>query len=150
MAVKKIKIIIADDDDDDIMFFEDCIHELDSTYEITRAGNGDQLMKLLNDESLPLPMFIFLDINMPLKNGFDCLKEIKESSRLKNIPVIILSTSARPEVIDKMYFNKASRYIIKPNSFDILKICISNALKVNSENNLYSARERFEISFHKK
>jgi len=71
-------------------------------------------MKLLNKEDNSLPHLIFLDINLPLKNGFECLKEIKEDDRLKNIAVVILSTSATAEIIDKIFLSKATVILLSP------------------------------------
>jgi DNA-binding response OmpR family regulator len=64
-----------------------------------------------------LPVLIFLDLNMPLKNGFDCLKEIKKDDKLKSLPVIIYSTSGEEEVIKLVYKAGALFYIQKPDNF---------------------------------
>ena len=84
-------------------------------------------------ESLPviLPDVIFLDLNMPLKNGFQCLKEIKMNGSLKQLPVIIFSTTIQAETVDKVYKDGASFYMRKPEDFNQLKKDIKKALSIH-------------------
>jgi CheY-like chemotaxis protein len=96
-------------------------------------------MKYLADNSEQLPNVLFLDLNMPRKNGFECLVEINENEKLKDLPVVILSTSY-PQ--DKSYelgmisnlFNLGARvYIRKPTDFNQLKQLIDHALRMVEE-----------------
>jgi DNA-binding NarL/FixJ family response regulator len=68
-----------------------------------------------------LPDVLFLDLNMPLKNGMECLDEIRRDKKLKDLPVVIFSTSAHPGTVNRMYESGAHLYIRKPNDFNSLR-----------------------------
>ncbi len=93
-------------------------------------------MSLLHSGATHLPDVLFLDLNMPLKNGFECLQEIKSEPGLKNIPVIIFSTTAQDNAIDETYRGGAQLYIQKPNDFRQLRELIEKILSVNWGNNM--------------
>ena len=115
-------IILADDDPDDRVLFKDALSEISKEMISFTLSGGVELMKHLNDESNPLPDLIFLDLNMPMKNGFDCLDEIRSTERLKNLCVIIYSTSSQfKDILDTL--NKgANLYFTKPYNFkDLVK-----------------------------
>lgn len=128
-----ITIYLTDDDADDRDFFEEALKELNIETELTITNDGTALMTTLADSAVepPPPHVIFLDLNMPGKNGFECLKEIRTSPKLKNIPVIIFSTSANAYEIDKSYSMGANCYIRKPNSHKLLKQTIEAALSLD-------------------
>ncbi|MEO7175367.1 MAG: response regulator [Saprospiraceae bacterium] len=91
MSTRKI-LMIVDDDKDDRGFFCSAIRKNNPSYEIVEAENGADALKQLR-KAKQLPDFIFLDLNMPKMGGRECLKELKNDEKLKNIPVIIYSTS---------------------------------------------------------
>ncbi|PIF30495.1 response regulator receiver domain-containing protein [Flavobacterium sp. 9] len=125
-------IYIADDDEDDRALFTDAILEVDPFIVLKEAQDGMQLMDMLDTLSDPLPDVIFLDINMPKKGGFDCLEQIrKQDGAIKDVKVIILSTSSDPEDIEKALELGATFYAVKPNRFDTLKIFLEDVLKMN-------------------
>ena len=82
-------LLLADDDIDDCCFFEDALNELPISATLSTVNHGVQLMQYLSAKSGSLPDLLFLDLNMPRKSGFDCLTEIKQSEKLKQLPVII-------------------------------------------------------------
>ena len=91
-----------------------------------------------------LPNVLFLDLNMPRKNGYECLSEIKLIDRLKNLPVIIFSTSLNHDVVDMLYQNGANYYIRKPGDFNKLKNVISKAVTLISQNEVAQpVRDKF-------
>jgi CheY-like chemotaxis protein len=94
-------------------------------------------MQRLNNESFRLPDVHFLDINMPRKNGIECLSEIKRNTKLKDIPVIIFSTSNSKDKIGVVFKSGADVYIHKPGDFSQLKQVILHALPIAVEN-IYS------------
>ena len=97
--------------------------------------DGVQLMERLGNTALNnLPDVVFLDLNMPRKNGLECLSEIKANHKLQNLPVIIFSTSLDSEIVDNLYKKGASYYIRKPGDFSKLKKVIEKALTIASEN----------------
>lgn len=126
------RILLADDDVDDCLLFNDALDELGILFELTCVHNGDQLMKLLNTAQ-QLPDVLFLDLNMPKKNGAQCLSAIKESSLLKSLCVIIISTSFDQQIVDILYENGANYYLRKPNDFSKLKKMIENAIALISQ-----------------
>jgi len=139
-TAKSINIFLADDDNDDCLFFRDALEELAAETQLTIANNGAELMSLLN-KTAQLPHAIFLDLNMPRKNGFECLKEIRETPRLKDIPVIIFSTSANMDSINKTYTLGANYYVRKPRTFDMLKEVIKTILSIDMPQQ--QSKERF-------
>ena len=90
-------------------------------------------MKFLKQNKSELPNVLFLDLNMPRKNGFECLNEIKLNNDLQNLPVIILSTSFNPDTIDELYDSGAQYYIRKPSEFSKLKKVIFDAIHLSAE-----------------
>ena len=145
MADHEIHILLAEDDVDDCLFFKEALAELPITTRLTTVPNGEKLMHWLNETEL-LPDILFLDLNMPRKNGYACLLEIKQSEKLKNLPVITLSTSFQEEIVSLMYKNGAQYYIRKPNNFSQLKHLIQSAIKFASK--IHSAqplKENFVI-----
>ena len=128
MDREDLHLLLADDDDDDCLLFRDALGELPHGTRLTVVSNGAELMEYLNDESTPLPDYLFLDLNMPLKNGTECLEEIKQSDRLQNLPVIIFSTCALQGTINNLFSMGAQHYIRKPASFRQLTLLIQQAL----------------------
>ncbi|MES2574781.1 MAG: response regulator [Bacteroidota bacterium] len=132
----KYNLLLADDDEDDCVFFKDALDELVVPVNLTTVNDGVQLMSFLSDNiSNGLPDILFLDLNMPRKSGFECLTEIKEIDKLKDLPVIIFSTSLDMNIVDLMYQKGATHYIQKPGEFSKLKKVIANALAISAENN---------------
>jgi len=136
-------ILLADDDDDDRLLFTDVLREHGLESRLTFALNGEHLMTLLRSENLP--DVLFLDLNMPLKNGIECLEEIRSDEKLKDLPVVIFSTSAHPGTISQMYDIGAHLYVRKPNDFGALRQAISEVLKRNWENAERPPRENFVL-----
>ena len=130
------KLLLADDDLDDRLFFEDAIEELFTSYKLSTVTDGVELMEVLFDNSEQLPDILFLDINMPRKNGCECLAEIKANDMLKEIPVVIFSTSLDMEIVNKLYENGAHYYIRKPGDFNVLKKVIYQATVLLKEDNI--------------
>lgn len=122
------QILLAEDDDDDSMLFKEVLNEISVNANFMRVKNGEELMHLLNTNENKLPDILFLDINMPRKNGFECLLEIKKTEKLKSLPVVILSTSSGKELVSKMYEAGASLYVCKPNQFSQFKNIIQSII----------------------
>jgi CheY-like chemotaxis protein len=127
------RILLAEDDDDDSMLFKDALNEIPLKTKLKRVKDGEELMDLLRDSAAAFPDLLFLDINMPRKNGFECLDEIKRDSKLKHLPVIIFSTSSGNEIVNKMFEAGANLYIRKPNQFSQLIKIIQKTLSLSPE-----------------
>lgn len=128
MENELLHIFIADDDEADRLLFKEAFNELKMKTIIYTVNDGMQLMQKLANEDAPLPQLLFLDLNMPRKNGLECLKEIKSSKRLKDIFVAIYSTSSSEKDIELTFLNGANIYINKPNDFNILKQILEKAV----------------------
>ncbi|MBC7885784.1 MAG: response regulator [Saprospiraceae bacterium] len=126
-------IYLADDDKDDCEFFVEALKELSLKTELSILNDGVELMTKLNESVTepPPPHIIFLDLNMPRKNGYECLKEIRETPKLKKIPVVIFSTTANQDAIETTYSLGANCYIRKPTSHKLLLKIIETVLNLN-------------------
>lgn len=125
-------IYIADDDEDDRSFISEAILEVDPLIILREARDGMELMQIIDTLADPLPDVIFLDINMPGKGGFDCLQEIrKQDGHLKEVKVIMLSTSSDPLDIEKALELGANFYAVKPSRFDALKLFLEEVLHMD-------------------
>jgi len=120
-------IFLADDDDEDSFLFEEALKEINKTVFLTIADNGEDLSNKLNKTTIA-PQIIFLDLNMPIKNGFDCLDEIRSSSVYRNTPVVVLSTSGSEYSVNTSYNKGADMYIQKPDNYKDLKKAINICL----------------------
>jgi CheY-like chemotaxis protein len=147
MNTKLLNILLADDDTDDCIFFKEALGELLLTTHLTVVHDGEQLMHLLTDDNLELPHVLFLDLNMPRKNGFECLAEIKLSKKLQLMPVIVFSTSFEQEVVNLLYKNGAQYFIRKPSEFSQFKKIIHQTLGIIMQGNLEQpTRENFVLT----
>lgn len=131
MAKDPIYILLADDDEDDRDFFRDALEELKINTITTFVNDGSELMKYLDKPDIHLPHLIFLDLNMPLKGGMECLREIRANDRLRHLSVAIYSTSASEEHIEETFVRGANVYIRKPNDFTALKKVLQEVISVN-------------------
>jgi CheY-like chemotaxis protein len=122
-------ILIADDDNDDQYMIKQAFASINLTENVRTVSDGVELLDYLfqkgkyKDAPILLPKVILLDLNMPKKDGRECLKEIKNHPKLKTIPIVIYSTSSNPDDIAYAYENGASSYITKPYSYqELVKI----------------------------
>ena len=117
MKEKSVVIYLADDDEDDRLIFAEALSEVKfPTITLLTAEDGNKLITALTGRHT-LPDLVFLDLNMPKKDGREALKEIKADPRLKNIRVVILTTSKAEEDIYRTYDLSAASYITKPVTF---------------------------------
>jgi CheY-like chemotaxis protein len=124
----KTIILLVDDDADDRLLFSSAVAELgDNLHCVCVSGTLDALSYLNNAE--PLPDFIFLDLNMPGYDGKKCLRQIKASERLQNIPVIIYSTFISQADKDEMTRFGANRVVTKPGDFNELLAAIVESMQ---------------------
>ena len=109
----KLTCLLVDDDDDDKEIFCLALAEVNPAIECHIASDGIEALEMLKDSSFA-PDFIFLDLNMPLMSGKECLIEIKKRRHLENTSVIIFSTSAAQKDIEDTAELGASSFITKP------------------------------------
>ena len=144
-ADELLYVLLADDDADDRMLFEDAVTELDIKVDFRTVKDGAELMNYLHGSGIILPQLLFLDLNMPFKNGFQCLEEIRSLKAFDDMCIIIYSTTARPSDIDLGYAKGANLFLQKPNSFTELKetlqkIFTSDIYNVCSDKELFVFR----------
>lgn len=125
--------MLADDDEDDRLIFSDAVKEIDSTVKVETVVNGEALMKHLFSRQDSLPDILFLDINMPRKNGFECLREIKGNEVLRNTPIVMFSTSSSPANIKEAHDEGANLYLQKPSTFTEIKRLLTLVLSISPE-----------------
>jgi CheY-like chemotaxis protein len=128
MSTHAIQVLLADDDPDDCLLFQDALLELPVPASLSTVNDGEQLMRRIIDDRKS-PDLIFLDLNMPRKNGFECLVDLKAHEHGSKIPVIIFSTSFNPEIVRLLHLNGARHYIRKPSEFESLKSLIQKGLR---------------------
>ncbi len=112
-----VKILLAEDDTEDQELFLDALQEAQISSEVTAVENGQELLDTLRDESQGDPDIIFIDVNMPVKDGKQALEEIKKDDELRDIPAVMLSTWDHPSDIEDAFGKGADLYVQKPSSF---------------------------------
>ena len=128
MSDNIFQILLADDDETDRLLFKEAFSELKIKTVVETVKNGEELMQWLNNDHYQLPNLLFLDLNMPRKNGIDCLKEIRNNIKLKDILIAIYSTSSSEKDIEETFRNGANIYIHKHTDFNILKQALEKAV----------------------
>ena len=145
-------VLLAEDDEDDFHFFNIAISSLDGMYQLLRISDGVMFSSLI--QTSIDPDIIFLDINMPYKDGIACLKEIRSHEGYNSIKVVMYSTSNNVKEIDRCYSMGADFYLIKPPCY----LCIQQQLMELFQNdyfvkNIKPPREEFvfhSAKFHTK
>ena len=147
MISQNINILLADDDPADCLLFKDALEELPVSASLTIVHNGEQVMEELTKKSNKFPDVLFLDLNMPRKNGFASLGEIKRSTELQDLPVIIFSTASGLDTVKTVFRDAAHYYICKPVDFSQLKKVIYEALTlITQKDNPLPGKENFMIT----
>ena len=124
---RSIVILVADDDDDDCLMIRDAFRESRLANDLQFVHDGEELLdylhrraKYVDPADAPCPGLILLDLNMPKKDGREALAEIKASPGLRQIPVVVLTTSQAEEDICRSYDLGVNSYITKPVTFEAL------------------------------
>ncbi|ARK13623.2 response regulator [Fibrivirga algicola] len=125
-------ILIADDDADDRLFMIEALRHNGFRHDVKFVEDGEDLMNYLTRqngftaENAPLPSLILLDLNMPRKNGFQALAEIRGNKGLRRLPVVVMSTSTSNGDVFKTYDIGVNSYIVKPSNFNRLVEVVSS------------------------
>jgi two-component system, response regulator len=122
MNTEPMEILLVEDNEDDIVLEQEALADAKLVNLMYVVRDGEEAMAYLRRQgkyqNAPMPGLILLDINMPKKNGFEVLKEIKADPSLMHVPVIMLTTSDREADIVKSYAKGACSFITKPMNFD--------------------------------
>jgi len=138
--------VLSADDEVNLQFFDESLKSVTDPPSLIRAKDGVELTNLLQD-IYPLPDIIFLDLNMPRKNGAQCLKEIRKKESLQHLPVIVLSTTSSEDIVDAMYQSGANLYIQKPSDFKMWKRAIAKVLNMDWNIHApFSVKENFTLT----
>lgn len=119
-------ILIADDDTDDRLFMDKALRQSGYTQNVQFVEDGEELMEYLrregryNEHNAPWPNLLILDLNMPRKNGFQALNEIKDDPKLRRLPVVVMTTSSADEDVLKTYNLGVNSFVTKPFNFNRL------------------------------
>ncbi len=130
------KLFLIDDDLDDHFFFKEVIESINPTLHCDTATNGKIALDKLK-VSASLPDIIFLDLNMPVMNGFDFLIQIKKENQLNKIPIGIFTTSnnMRDKELTKEF--GAQFFLTKPNDFQVLRKKLQQILSADFSTDEY-------------
>ena len=120
---------LVDDDAEDRAFLVEAISEIAADWKVIEFANGVELMSRLHTETNTLPDLIFLDLRMPMMDGFECLTDIKSNVRLDFIPVAIYSNWYNKEELEKLQTIGANFFLIKPSTFVELKNALGTIIK---------------------
>lgn len=115
--MKKYRIVIVENDEDEQEFMKEAFDRAGLFQVLALLNNGDHLFEWLEQNSSNLPEMVLSDLNMPGKNGYDIITEMKNNPAYVHLPVIITSTSSTRTIIDKCLSLGAADYVVKPDTF---------------------------------
>jgi CheY-like chemotaxis protein len=127
-------VLLAEDDEDDYYVFSLAIAEVPVKVLLTRVEDGEKLMRLLNEK---MPDILFLDLQMPIKDGRECLREIRADKKFDKLPIIIYSSLEDLRNIEVCYREGANLYALKPSTLGELKGMLERILHVDWKKMLY-------------
>ncbi len=117
-----VDVLLVEDDLADIFMVQEALAELRGPTRLHIATDGVEATAFLRRDGIhadaPRPAFVLLDLNMPRKDGFEVLADIKQDRDLRVIPVIVFSTSQTTEQVRRSYADHANAYVVKPTTFD--------------------------------
>jgi CheY-like chemotaxis protein len=139
----EINIIHVDDDEDDRELFKEALMRIPKFTRLRSFMDCESMVRALlkKSESIPFPNIVFLDINMPVKSGISCLKELREDKRYERTPVVMFTTSARPSDVQEARKSGANLFLIKPPDFNELISMLNKLFAPRWYENLMNGQE---------
>ena len=118
-----MKVFLVEDNEADAFFFREAIRELELEVALTVVNHGDRAWAHLLEarQSSAYPDLVVLDINLPRMDGWEILKRVKATSGLREIPVVVVSSSDAENDIAKSYACGANAYLVKPMNYEQLR-----------------------------
>ena len=117
-----MEILLVEDSPDDVLFTQEALADADLDHRLHVARDGEEAMAFLRREGehagAPVPDLVLLDLNLPRKDGREVLTEVKGHPELREIPIVVLTTSSSDEDIMHSYRSYVNSYIRKPVTFD--------------------------------
>lgn len=129
MGKSLYSVVLVDDDEDDRFLFSEAFEELKVATELLLFKDGQEFIDYLEKGLENVPKLIFLDLNMPIKNGLECLRYLRKNRIFDDIFVAIYSTSAAEKDMEVTFLNGANMYITKPSDFSSLVRVIDRAVR---------------------
>jgi CheY-like chemotaxis protein len=137
-------VMIAEDDQDDFELLTEAIHSLPVKVEITRAEDGEILLRLMDEKT---PDLLFLDIIIPCKDGKDCLREIRSNQKYDNLPIIVYSSLSDLRTIDTCFRHGANLFLRKPDTYEGIIEGVRKIFSINWKKiKYYPARPDFVLN----
>jgi CheY-like chemotaxis protein len=140
MNLEKI-ILLVDDSENDIELLRRAFRKAEFNRPLQEVHNGEEAIAYLKGEGIysdrekyPLPSLMLLDLNMPMKNGFDVLSWVRTQPAFRRLSIIILTASVRPEDVERAFALGASSYLVKPSNLDALVSmmrCLRDWIQIN-------------------
>jgi CheY-like chemotaxis protein len=140
-----LNILFVDDDTDESYLFNEALEHSGLQINLSRARDGNDLLSYLKEE--PLPDLVFIDLNMPYKDGLEALSEIRKEPKYQNLPLVIYSTTKNQLQIDSSYKYGANLFVVKPNNFDDMVQVVKKVCNIDWKNFTTPKREEFLISW---
>jgi DNA-binding response OmpR family regulator len=136
-------ILLAEDDPDDVFFFSMALNNVLITAKLRHADNGDKLFEELKKN---IPDLLFLDIQMPCRDGMDCIREIRQNKRYDSMPVILLTSLSHTEMVESSYRIGANFFIAKTAAINELADKIRRILSIDWKSNMvYPTLEQYVV-----
>lgn len=134
--MKKYKIIIVENDEDEQFFMKEGFDAAGLFDILAQVKNGDALLEWLDSPEAVTPDIILSDLNMPGKNGYDVISEMKVHPTYAGTPVVIISTSSTQSIVDKCLAMGAADYLVKPDTFTEYVPFVKNLYRLIAEKQL--------------
>lgn len=123
------RVLLIDDDKDDAELFKEALEEVNATISFHHFKDAREALEKLSDDCISPPDIIFLDINLPVMSGWECLTQFKKTEHLSSVPVIMYTTSSLPREKDIAQELGAAGFITKPNDYNLLKEILQKTLQ---------------------
>ena len=123
--------LLADDDADDRFLFSEALKLVDPDIHCMMVGNGKEVLTMLQNDFFSLPDCIFLDMNMPLMTGLECLQAIKKEADYQSVPVILYSTTLEKDIEENIMKAGAFACFVKPSSPVALAASLRKLIKAS-------------------
>ncbi|KQS50002.1 MULTISPECIES: response regulator [Flavobacterium] len=132
MKKQNLAIALLDDDQEEHLLFKEVADDFSEIKSVLSFAKGKEMLDYLGgkDKNV-IPDILFLDLNMPILSGLDCLIEIRKKEEYKNLPIVIYSTSSSEKDKEVTYRNGANLYVNKPIEFSDMKKIFMEVLKIN-------------------
>ncbi len=140
----ELNVLLVDDDSEESYLFNEALEHAHLDIHLSRAHDGNDLIAYLQNQ--PTPDLVFMDINMPYKDGVEALTEIRSDPKFKKLPLIIYSTTKNEDSINACYEKGADFFVIKPNDFDELMQVVKKVCTYDWENYTKPSRGNFVIT----